>query len=127
MPFSSMVPTPRTLEGFVLEAGCAEGVALPSLEDGTVLSVITRHSSYRLVVVDPVQQRVLVTGGRLFPERTELRLEGATAGGSLIKIGWIGVGLRFEMSLGRQRITTSRVRSITIESVPPPRSRRLIF
>jgi hypothetical protein len=127
MPFSSTVPTHCTLDGFVLEPGCTEGVALQSLKDGTVFSVITRHSSYRLVVVDPAQQRVLVTGGRLFPERTELRLEGATAGGSLIKIGWIGVGLRFEMSLGGQRITTSRVESITIESVPPLRSSRLIF
>jgi hypothetical protein len=123
----SMVPTPRTLDGFALEPGCAEGVALQSFEAGTVLNVITRHSRYRVVVVDPVQQRVLVTGGRLFPESTEVRFEGATAGGSLVKVGWIGVGLRFEMSLGRQRITTSCVQSITIESVPPQRSSRLIF
>ena len=116
------VPTPCTLEGFALEPGCVEGLALQSLDAGTVLNVITRHSSYRVVVVDPVQQRVLVTGGRLFPERTEVRLEGATAGGSVLKIGWIGTGLRLEMSMGRQRITTSRVQSVTIENVPPPRS-----
>jgi hypothetical protein len=123
----NMVPTPRTLDGFAHEPGCNDGVALQSFEAGTVLNVITRHSRYRLVVVDPVQKRVLVTGGRLFPENTEVRFEGATAGGSLVKVGWIGVGLRFEMSLGRQRITTSRVESITVESVPPLRSSRLIF
>jgi hypothetical protein len=116
------VPTPFSLEGFALEPGCVEGLALQSLDAGTVLNVITRHSSYRVVVVDPVQQRVLVTGGRLFPERTEVRVEGATAGGSVLKIGWIGTGLRLELSMGRQRITTSRVQSVTIENVPPRRS-----
>jgi len=72
--------------------------------------------------LDPVRQRVLVTGGRLFPVPTEMRLEGATAGGSVLKIGWIGTALRLEMSIGRQRITTSRIRSVAIESVPPWRS-----
>ena len=116
------VPTRSTLDGFVLEPGCVEGVALQSLEAGTVLSVITQHSTYRVVVLDPVQQRLLVTGGRLFPERTEVRLEGATAGGSLLKIGWIGTGLRLEMSMGRERITTSRVETVVLENVPPRRS-----
>jgi len=118
----SLVPRRRTLDGFALEPGCVDGVALRSLEAGTVLNVITRHSSYRVVVLDPVRQRVLVTGGRLFPEKTDVRFEGATAGGSVLTNGWIGTGLRLEMSMGRQRITTSRVRSVTIESVPPWRS-----
>ena len=113
---------PSTLDGFALEPGCVEGVALQSLEAGTVLNVITRHSGYRVVVLDPVRRRVLVTGGRLFPERTEVRFEGATAGGSVLKIGWIGTGLRLEMSMGLQRITTSRVRSVTIESESPVKS-----
>jgi hypothetical protein len=121
----NMVPTPRTLDGFALEPGCTEGVELQSLEAGTVLNVITRNSNYRVIVVDPFQQRVLVTGGRLFPERTEVRFEGATAGGSVLKIGWIGTGLRVEISVGGQRITTSRVQSVTIENVPPRRSSRL--
>ena len=118
----TLVPRRRTLDGFALEPGCVEGVALQSLEAGTVLNVITRHSGYRVVVLDPVRRRVLVTGGRLFPERTEVRFEGATAGGSVLKIGWIGTGLRLEMSMGLRRITTSRVRSVTVESVPPLRS-----
>jgi hypothetical protein len=118
----NLVPRRRTLDGFALEPGCVEGLALQSLEAGTVLNVITRHSVYRVVVLDPVRHRVLVTGGRLFPESTEVRFEGATAGGSVLKIGWIGKGFRLEMSMGRQRITTSRVRSVAIESVPPWRS-----
>jgi hypothetical protein len=62
-----------------------------------------------------------VTGGRLFPEPTQVRIEGATAGGTAIKSGWIGIGLRLEMSSDRSRVTTSVVQSITID--PPPASR----
>ena len=109
----------RSLDGFAFEPGCLDGVALQSLEAGTVLNVITRHSAYRVVVCDPARQRMVVTGGRLFTTSTEVRCEGATAGGNMLKVGWIGVGLRLEMSIGRQRITTSRVQSITIEGVPP--------
>jgi hypothetical protein len=121
----NVLPRRRTLDGFAFEPGCVEGVALQSLETGTVLNVITRHSDYHVVVLDPLRQRVLLTGGRLFPESTEVRCEGATAGGSVLKVGWIGVGLRLEMSIGRQRITTSRVETVTIESVPPQPSSRL--
>jgi hypothetical protein len=117
----------HTLDGFAFEPGCVEGVDLQSLEAGTVLNVITRHSHYRLVVLDPLRQRVIVTGGRPFPEPKEVRCEGATAGGTVLKVGWIGVGLRLEMSIGRLRITTSRVKSVTIESVPPRLSSRLTF
>jgi hypothetical protein len=121
------VPRRRTLDGFAFEPGCLDGVALQSLEAGTVLNVITRHSAYRVVVFDPARQRTFVTGGRLFTESTEVRCEGATAGGNMLKVGWIGVGLRLEMSIGRQRITTSRVQSVTIESAPPQRSSCLTF
>jgi hypothetical protein len=114
-----VVPRRRTLDGFAVEPGCLEGVALEALEAGTVLNVVTRHSDYRLVVLDPVRRRVLVSGGWLFPEETEVRFEGATAGGSVVKIGWIGADLRLEMSMGLRRITTSRVMSVTIESVSP--------
>ena len=123
----NVMPKLRTLDGFGFEPGCMEGVAVQSLEAGTVLNVITRHSVYRVVVLDPARLRMLVTGGRLLTDSTEVRCEGATAGGSLLKVGWIGVGLRLEMSIGRQRITTSRVQSVTIESVPVQPYSRLTY
>ena len=124
-PSSNFVPRPRTLDGFALEHGCAEGIAIQSLDAGTVLSLVTRHSRYRMVILDGARQLVLVQGGRLFPEATEVRLEGATAGGTFLKIGWIGIGLRLELSIGSRRITSSRVASVTIESVPSPSRARL--
>jgi hypothetical protein len=95
-------------------------VAFQSLEPGTVVAVTTRHTRYCLFVLDPTRHLVVVTGGSLFPEGTPVRVEGATAGGSALKVGWIGVGLRLEMSQGQQRITTSRVVSIVIDA--PERS-----
>lgn len=106
-----------TLEGFALSLVAAKGVALDSLEPGTTIVVNTRNSQYRFVtLLDPCL--VLVKGGAMFPEPVIVRLEGATAGGSALRIGWILVGFHMEMWLGPVRIRSSRVRSVSIESVP---------
>ena len=76
---------------------------------------------YRLVALDGGNKRALVTGGRLFQESTEVRVEGSTSGGTAIKPGFIGIGLRLEMSNGSNRITTSVVQSMSLD--PPPASR----
>jgi hypothetical protein len=114
---STLEAPPQPLEAFVRESGFSDGIDIHSLPAGTVVNVDTRYSTYRLVVIDPDDLRATVTGGRLFPEPTEIRIEGATAGGTAIKSGWIGVGLRLEMSGFSNRITTSVVQSVTID--PP--------
>jgi len=117
--FVESTPPPR--DAFVYESGCPGGIDFHSLDAGAVVNVHTKYSCYRLVVVEPKAERALVTGGRLFPESTKVRIEGATAGGTEIRPAWIGVGLRLEMSNGSSRVTTSVVQSVTIE--PPPASR----
>ena len=112
---------PQPLDAFVYESGCSGGIDFHSLDVGTVVNVHTKYSLYRLVVVDPEILRARVTGGRLFPESTEIRVEGATSGGTAIRPGFIGVGLRLEMSNGSNRITTSIVESVMVD--PPPTSR----
>jgi hypothetical protein len=99
------------LEEFPAEPGFADGVAVESLEPGTILEVTTRNTRYRLTVIDG-GGHALITGGALFPQPTEVHIEGATAGGSALKLGWIGVGLRLELSIGRRLITTSAVQSV---------------
>jgi hypothetical protein len=74
-----------TLARFPVEAGGDEGIAIQSLERGTTLVVQTRHSQYRVVVLDGADLDVIVKGGRRFHDATLVRLEGATAGGSLLK------------------------------------------
>jgi hypothetical protein len=109
---------PQTLADFAGQPGCHQGLSLSALTAGTIVSINTRHSQYRALVIDPRVGRALVSGGAWFAEPTEVRLEGATAGGSLLKAKWIGIGLKFEMAIGQQRITTSRVVSVAVLSVP---------
>jgi hypothetical protein len=117
--YDSMLETPpQPLEQFVLEPGCADGIDFQSLEVGTIVHVRTKFSSYRLVVTDPEGGAARITGGRLFSESTPVRVEGATAGGSAIKAGWIGVGLRLELLNFTTRVTTSVVRAVRVEQPP---------
>jgi len=104
------------VESFALGSDGTDGVAVDSLEPGTTLVVQTRNSQYRLVILidRPV---VIIQGGKLFPEPAVVRLEGATAGGSALKTGWILVGLQMEMSNGSIRIRSSPVRSVSVGDV----------
>ena len=104
-----------TMEDLTLRAGVREGVAIDSLEFGTTLLVRTKNSEYRLGVLNGASGDVFLEGGNLLQGITPARLNGATAGGSALKLGWIGVGLRMEFCIGAVRVTTSPVRSIEIE------------
>jgi hypothetical protein len=104
--------------GLAPRSGATEGVAIDSLGPGTTLVVHTCNSQYRFVVLSQPCV-VLVEGGAIFPEATVVRLEGATAGGSILKIGWILVGFQIDMWFGSMRVRSSRVRSVSIENVPP--------
>ena len=112
------LPPGRTLAGFPCEPGFDEGLAIESLESGTTLIVHTDNSEYRLVVLDGALHRVLVEGGAMFPQAVPAVLQGASAGGSIVKTGWIGVGLRMELFADPQWVMTSPVRSISRISAP---------
>jgi hypothetical protein len=116
---STAVPSCCTLEGFVLEAGGDDGLSIESLDVGTSLIVSTCNSEYRLIVLDGLRRSVLVKGGLLLPDATPACLQGASVGGSFVRTGWIGIGLRLEILVDRKRIVTSRVRSVAVENVPP--------
>jgi hypothetical protein len=109
-----MLPSCRTLDGFARESNEKSGLDIYGLDAGSTLIVKTRHSCYRLTVVDGSRQLVLAAGG-IFPEPTIVRLSGATFGGSTLKVGWILVGLRIEFGLGTKQITSSAVQSVEIE------------
>lgn len=113
-----LIARARTLDGFAFQLGDEVGVDVRELAAGAIVIVRTRNSCYRLVMVEPETQRVLVSGGDWFPEPTEAQLVGATGGGNMLKPGWIGVGLRMEFRHMNQPITTSRVNAVTIESSP---------
>ena len=91
----------------------APGVYLKELAPMTTLVVRTRNSRYRIVVSSG--SAVWVSGGRFFPTATHADLDGASAGGSCLKVGWIGVGLCMELRVDGQRIVTMAVRGIETE------------
>ena len=87
------------------------GVALRQLEPLTELTVQTRNTSPRIVVSHEAD--IVIQGGTFFPTPTACARRGSSVGGNLLKIGWIGVGLRMEIVAdGRRIVTTGVVRSI---------------
>jgi len=109
------IPRHGTLDGFSELAPQLEGVALRTLAASDTIHVRTRHSDYRIFLLDPRQGRAMVEGGRFFAEPVEATVSGSAFGGCMIKIGWIGVGLRMEINLNGQRIITSPVQSLRVE------------
>ena len=89
------------------------GVQLRHLPPSTILLVWTMNSLYRVVVAD--WPEVYIQGGAFFPEPTLAQLDGASIGGSCLRVGWIGAGLLVEIRSGGRRIITSPVRAITTE------------
>jgi hypothetical protein len=105
-----------TLDRFTSHVGSAPGVQLRSLAPLTTLLVRTRNTEYRIMVSHGDANTVLVQGGQFFPTPTVACLEGASLGGSFLKVGWIGVGLSMEIRAGEQRIVTTPVRGIESEA-----------
>src|SRR5688572_14339020 len=108
-----------TLDGFVA-AATGIGVALGSVEPLTSLVVETRNTRYHIIVRR--SDEIVIQGGSFFPDPTPAHFEGASLGSSLLRLGWIGLGLRMEIRANGQRIVTTPVRRITrAESETPSR------
>lgn len=104
------VPTQAaTLEGFAV-ATSGPGIALRLLEPLTELDVQTRNTRYHIVVSRDAD--IVIQGGAFFPTPTRAHVEGSSLGGNLLKVGWIGLGLRMEIVADGRRIVTTAVRSI---------------
>jgi hypothetical protein len=110
---SLTIPQRQSLAGFVGAADGDQGISIDEIETGATVVVRTSHSVYRLVVLSGTERTVLVSGGA-FPEETPVVLQGATTGGNLVRTGWVGVGLRLELTDGKRRVITSRVVSIDV-------------
>jgi hypothetical protein len=89
-------------------------VALPLLLPGTLLTLHTRNTCYRLVVVDGSERRVQITGGKLFSESTDAEVIGAVDEEE-VKAGWIVEGFQLELLTGRGPVLTSTVESVDVD------------
>ena len=105
-----MVARGATLDGFVAATSAGGGVALRALEPLTSLVIETRNTCYHLIVTRG--DEIIIHGGTFFPIPTAAHLDGASLGSSLLRLGWVGIGLRMEIRVDGQRIVTTPVRSI---------------
>jgi hypothetical protein len=104
-------------EEFYLMKNCTDhdGIALASLTAGDVIRIQTMKSTYHLVLLDPLSGEALVEGGSLLTGPVKATVCGAAGGGSMIKIGWVVIGLRLEIAAQNMLIRTSPVISVVVE------------
>lgn len=89
------------------------GVHLRDLPPFTTLLIWTMNSLYRVFVTH--WPEVYVQGGAFFPDPTPACIDGASLGGTCLRVGWICAGLFVEIRSEGQHIITSRVLAITSE------------
>jgi hypothetical protein len=113
-PEELLVPRRCTLDGFAEEAGRRGGLNVAALPALTRLDVRTQNTDYEVILISPLESRVLIQGGRFFAERTESYLCGSSYGGNLLKVSWVGVGMRLEVMRDGRRIVTSTIQSVQV-------------
>jgi len=111
----AIVPRACTLDGFGEEVSSGQGVSLSDLDPITMVAVRTMNSLYRIFVLQP-PTRVVLQGGKFFPDPTEVTLSGSSLGGSFLKMAWIGPGFCMEIYGPAGRIVTSPIRDIDLPS-----------
>lgn len=84
--------------------------------DEAVVEVFTKNSLYEIAVIDIDQRKIAMKGGKYLPEPEVCLLRGSTWGGSMTKVGWIGVGMRLEANCNNAGLlSTSSVRTIKVQ------------
>lgn len=109
------VPRYCSLDGFTELSSASDGIPLRDLAQFDTVCASTQNNNYYIFLLEPETGRALVQGGDYFAEPSEATISGSTFGGCMLKMGWLGVGLRIEFCAGGRRIVTSPVRSLHIE------------
>jgi len=108
------IPRYCSLDGFA-ELSSVDGIAFSAIGSFDTIRAKTLNSDYYFFLLEPETGKALVQGGRFFEHPVEATVSGSTFGGCMLKMGWIGVGLRIEICLNGQRIVTSPVKSLHLE------------
>ena len=108
-------PSPHldaTVNRRIIQSEIEGGVHLGSLPPGTVLEVRTENRSYTIRYQGLGQ--AFISGHPVFcPSPVLVTINGSTWGGSMIKSGYIGRGMRLEFAQSAfQPITTSVIRDV---------------
>ena len=92
-----------------------DGVAIRTLTQFDTVCAETANNHYYIFILDPENGKALIQGGRYFETPMEATVNGSTFGGCMLKMGWLGVGLRIEICFDGKRIVTSPVQTLRIE------------
>ena len=108
-------PSPHldsTVNRRIIQSEIEGGVNLGDVSPGTVLEVETENRFYTIRYQGLGQ--ALISGHPVFcPEPTLVTINGSTWGGSMIRTGYIGRGMRLEFAhTASQPITTSVIRDV---------------
>ena len=114
-PVEQELRTSDLLDNLMKVSPLVPGVELETLEPFDTVWVRTLNSDYRLFLLDPETGRALVEGGQHFVEPVEAIVNGSTFGGSTLKCGWIGVGMRMELWVKDHAVSSSPVQSIRVD------------
>jgi hypothetical protein len=99
------------VNGNIIGSEIEGGVFLQDLPPGSLLSIQTKSRVYEMVVLG--NGAVLISGHPEFcPEPTEVNIQGSTWGGSMLKMKFLGRGMRLEFDHPSGRILTSRILDI---------------
>lgn len=90
------------------------GVSLKSLEVGKTLMIQPKNTLY--LIEKRGEDEFYISGNQRFcPEPTKASIHGSTWGGSMLKIEFVGIGMRLEFSVeGHRAITTSVISSVEL-------------
>jgi hypothetical protein len=86
-------------------------LSIHSMAPSEALTIKTRNSSYRIIMLDRTSQKVLIRGGKHFQKPTEACLLGS-ATGRKIQVGSIVLGRGLGVAVGRRCFVTSPVEAI---------------
>ncbi|HEX8031554.1 MAG TPA: hypothetical protein VF491_23965 [Vicinamibacterales bacterium] len=91
-----------------------EPLDVTQLNDGSVVTVSTRNSTYRLTMCDVEHRMASIEGGSLFAEPIVARIEGTPLENGDVQVGIIQPGMRLEIIADNQRIVTSPIQSFDV-------------
>ena len=112
--FTDVAPPSLTKDQIEFDPAQARCVALPSMLAGNVVTINTRNTCYQMQVLDGSARRVLITGGLLFPNATEVEVIGASDDAG-VRNGFVVEGMQLELATPRGPILTSTVLSLSVD------------
>ena len=91
-----------------------QSLDVTQLSEGSVVTVSTRNSTYRMTMCDVEHRLASIEGGALFAEPVVACIEGTPLENGDVQLGIIQPGMRLEIIADNQRIVTSPIQSFDV-------------